>query len=92
MDGLRTEQHELLRQHRERALEVLLVASSAYTGTPRLRELAEGRALLRQPPELLVSVAVSVAAAAVASGFGRAGARLFTFSTTTALVRPWLTL
>lgn len=65
MDGLRTEQHELLRQHREQALDLLLVASAAYTEALPLRELPEGRALLREPPERLVPVAVSAAAAAV---------------------------
>jgi hypothetical protein len=65
MDGLRTEQHELLRRHRDAALDPLLLASAAYTGSPRLRELPEGRTLLRQPPARLVSVAVSAAAAAV---------------------------
>ena len=39
MYGLRTEQHELLRRHRDEALDLLLVASAAYTGTPPLREL-----------------------------------------------------
>ena len=65
MYGLRTEQHELLRRHREEALDLLLVTSSAYTGAPPLRELPEGRMLLREPPERLVHVAVSAAAAAV---------------------------
>ncbi len=65
MDNLRTEQHDLLTRHRDAALETLLVAAAAYTGLPRLRELPEGRALLEQPPELLVSIAVSAAAAAV---------------------------
>src|SRR6478672_7630467 len=65
MYGLRTEQHELLRRHRDEALDLLLVASAAYTGTPPLRELPEGRMLLREPPERLVHVAVSAAAAAV---------------------------
>jgi hypothetical protein len=65
MYGLRTEQHELLRRHREEAFELLLVASAAYTGATRLRDLPEGTALLREPPERLVHVAVSAAAAAV---------------------------
>ena len=65
MYGLRTEQHELLRRHREEAFELLLVASAAYTGATPLRELPEGKALLREPPERLVPVAVSAAAAAV---------------------------
>jgi hypothetical protein len=65
MDGLRTEQHELLRRHREAALDPLLLASAAYTGTVPLRELPEGRLLFAEPPARLVSVAVSAAAAAV---------------------------
>lgn len=65
MYGLRTEQHELLRRHREEAFEVLLLASAAYTGATPLRELPEGKALLREPGERLVPVAVSAAAAAV---------------------------
>jgi hypothetical protein len=65
MDGLRTEQHELLRSHRAAALDPLLLASAAYTGTPPLRELPEGRLLLGEPLKRLVSVAVSAAAAAV---------------------------
>ena len=65
MDGLRTEQHELLRRHREAALDLLLVAAAAYTGATPLRDLPEGRALLRAPSERLVAVAVSAAAAAV---------------------------
>ena len=65
MYGLRTEQHELLRRHREEAFERLLVASAAYTAAIPLRELPEGRALLREPAERLVPVAVSAAAAAV---------------------------
>ena len=65
MDGLRTEQHELLRRHRDAALDPLLLASAAYTGRPRLRALPEGRTLLGQPSTRLVSVAVSAAAAAV---------------------------
>jgi hypothetical protein len=65
MDGLRTEQHELLRRHRDEALDVLLVAAAAYTGKTHLRDLPEGRLLLAEPPARLVSVAVSVAAAAV---------------------------
>ncbi|HEY1315809.1 MAG TPA: hypothetical protein VGF10_01185 [Gaiella sp.] len=65
MYGLRTEQHELLRRRREEAFELLLLASAAYTGATPLRELPEGKALLREPPERLVPVAVSAAAAAV---------------------------
>src|SRR6476659_4101369 len=65
MYGLRPEQHELLRRHREEAFELLLVASAAYTGATPLRDLPEGTALLREPPERLVPVAVSAAAAAV---------------------------
>ena len=65
MDILRTEQHELLRRHREAALDPLLLAAAAYTGTTPLRELPEGRLLLSEPRERLVSVAISAAAAAV---------------------------
>ncbi len=65
MDGLRTEQHELLRRHREAALDLLLVVASGYTGSTPLRDLPEGRALLQEPPERLVPIAVSAAAAAV---------------------------
>jgi hypothetical protein len=65
MDGLSTEQHELLRVHRDAALDPLLPAAAAYSGNPPLRELPEGRLLLGEPPERLVSVAVSAAAAAV---------------------------
>jgi len=65
MDGLPTEQHELLRRHREAALDLVLVVASAYTGSTPLRDLPAGRALLREPPERLVPVAVSAAAAAV---------------------------
>jgi len=65
MYGLRTEQHELLRRHREEAFELLLVASAVYTGATPLRELPEGKALLREPVERLVPVAISAAAAAV---------------------------
>ena len=43
----------------------MLVASSAYRGTARLRETSEGRALLQEPPKRLVSVGVSAAAAAI---------------------------
>ena len=70
MYGLRTEQHELLRRHREEAFELLLVASAAYTGATPLRDLPEGAALLREPPERLVHVAVSAAAAAVERRMG----------------------
>jgi hypothetical protein len=65
MDGLRTEQHELLRRHREAALDLVLIVASAYTGSTPLRDLPAGRALLREPAERLVPVAVSAAAAAV---------------------------
>ena len=43
----------------------MLVASSAYRGTARLRETSEGRVLLQEPPKRLVSVGVSAAAAAI---------------------------
>jgi hypothetical protein len=65
VDTLRTDQHDLLRRHRAEALDAMLVASSAYRGTARLRETPEGSALLQEPPERLVSVSVSAAAAAV---------------------------
>jgi hypothetical protein len=65
MYGLRTEQHELLRRHREEALDLILPAAAAFSGSAPLREVQEGKALLREPPERLVPVAVSAAAAAV---------------------------
>lgn len=65
MDRLGTTQLHLLARHRAAALDVLLPASAAYDGRARLRDTAAGRALLAQPAELLVSVAVSAAAAAV---------------------------
>ena len=43
----------------------MLVASSAYRGTARLRDTSEGRVLLQEEPKRLVSVGVSAAAAAV---------------------------
>jgi hypothetical protein len=65
MEGLRDEQLELLARHRERALDALLVASAAHEGRARLRETPEGRVLLAEPPDRLVSAGVSAAAAAV---------------------------
>jgi hypothetical protein len=65
VDTLRTDQHDLLRRHRAEALDAMLVASSAYRGTARLRETSEGRVLLQEPPKRLVSVSVSAAAAAI---------------------------
>jgi hypothetical protein len=65
MERLRATQLDLLARHRARALDMLLPASAAYDGRSRLRETPEGKALLAQPPELLVSVAISAAAAAV---------------------------
>ena len=65
VEGLRPDQLDRLARHRERALDVLLTSSAAYEGRVRLRETTEGKALLAQPPELLVSVAMSSAAAAV---------------------------
>ncbi len=65
VEGLRPSQVDLLARHRERALDVLLPAAAAYEGNVRLRDTAEGQALLAQPPDLLVSVAMSSAAAAV---------------------------
>ena len=65
VEGLRPSQVDLLARHRERALDVLPPAAAAYEGNVRLRDTAEGQALLAQPPDLLVSVAMSSAAAAV---------------------------
>ena len=65
MDRLGATQLHLLARHRAAALDVLLPASAAYDGRARLRDTPAGRALLAQPAELLVSVAVSAAAAAV---------------------------
>lgn len=59
-DGLRA----LLERHRERAIDVVLVAASTYDGGP-LADTAEGRGLLALAPERLVSVAVYVVAGAV---------------------------
>jgi len=64
MDGLGATQLDLLAHHRARTLDVLLTAAAAYDGR-RLRENAAGKELLALPPEMLVSVAVSAAAAAV---------------------------
>lgn len=65
MDRLGATQLDLLARHRAEALDVLLPASAAYDGRARLRETPAGKALLARPAELLVSVAVSAAAAAV---------------------------
>ena len=65
MDRLGATQLDLLARHRAAALDVLLVASAAYDGRARLRETPAGEALLARPAELLVSVAISAAAAAV---------------------------
>ena len=65
MDRLGTTKLDLLARHRAAALDVLLPASAAYDAVAPLRETPYGRALLAQPPALLVSVAVSAAAAAV---------------------------
>ena len=65
MERLRAIQLDLLARHRARALDVLLPASATYDGRRRLRDTPEGKTLLAQPAELLVSVAVSAAAAAV---------------------------
>ena len=65
VEGLRDDQLALLARHRELALATLLLASAAFRGSVRLRATPEGKALLGQPRELLVSVGVSAAAAAV---------------------------
>ena len=65
MDRLGSAQLDLLARHRSTALDVLLPASAAYDASLRFRETPHGRDLLEQAPELLVSVAVSAAAAAV---------------------------
>ena len=65
MERLRAIQLDLLARHRARALDVLLPASATYDGRRRLRDTPEGKALLALPAELLVSIAVSAAAAAV---------------------------
>lgn len=64
MDGLGATQLDLLAHHRARTLDVLLTAAAAYDGLT-LRESAAGKELLALPPDMLVSVAVSAAAAAV---------------------------
>src|SRR5688572_18380242 len=53
----------LLQHHRKRAFDVLLQAVSSYDGGP-LKESPNGRALLGQDRDLLVSVAVSASDAA----------------------------
>ena len=65
MDRLGATQLDLLASHRGRSLDVLLPASAAYRGGTPLRDTPEGRAILGQPREMLVSIAISAAAAAV---------------------------
>ena len=65
MEGLRPAQLDLLARHRERALDVLLPAAAAFDGTMPLRATPAGTTLLGQERQLLISVAVSAAAAAV---------------------------
>lgn len=67
MIRLGTAQLDLLAHHRTAALDVLLAASAAYDGRARLRETPAGAALIAQPPDRLVSVAVSAVAAVVES-------------------------
>jgi hypothetical protein len=70
MGELRAGQIELLAVHRERAFDAFTRAA-ADKGGAQLRDAAEGRTLLAQPPELLVSVAVTAAAAAVETRRGQ---------------------
>ncbi len=65
MDRLAATQLDLLASHRARSLDVLLPASATYRGEIPLRGTPEGRAILGQPRDMLVSVAISAAAAAV---------------------------
>ena len=65
MDRLGATQLDLLARHRARSLDLLLTASAAYRSDVRLRDTADGKAILGQPPDMLVSVAISAAAAAV---------------------------
>ena len=65
MDRLGATQLDLLARHRARSLDVLLTASAAYRGGVRLRDTPEGKAILAQPRDMLVSVAISAAAASV---------------------------
>jgi hypothetical protein len=65
VDGLRADQTARLARHRERAFVALLAASTAYDGRRPLRDTPEGQALLNQPRDLQVSLALSAAAAAV---------------------------
>ena len=70
MDDLRSDQTELLELHRKRAFEVFTAAAADDEPAP-LKDTATGRALLAQPSELLVSVAVTAASAAVESRRGQ---------------------
>ena len=65
MDRLGATQLDLLARHRARSLDLLLTASAAYRSGVRLRDTPDGKAILAQPPDMLVSVAISAAAAAV---------------------------
>jgi len=65
MDRLGATQLDLLARHRGRSLDLLLPASAAYRGDVHLRETPEGRTILAQPRDMLVSVAISAAAASV---------------------------
>ena len=65
MDRLGATQLDLLARHRARSLDVLLTTSAAYRGGVRLRDTPDGKAILAQPREMLVSIAISAAAAAV---------------------------
>ena len=65
MDRLGATQLDLLARHRARSLDLLLTASAAYRGGVRLRDTPDGKAILAQPPDMLVSIAISAAAAAV---------------------------
>ena len=69
MDDLRPDQAELLELHRERAFDTFTAAAADH-GTAQLKDTEAGRALLAEPPELLVSVAVTAAAAVVGSRRG----------------------
>jgi hypothetical protein len=73
MQQLSATQLDLLARHRGRALDVLLAASATYAAGTPLRATPAGGALLDQSPEVLVSVALSAAAAASERGSVPAG-------------------
>jgi hypothetical protein len=65
VEGLRTDQAELLTRHREIAFELFTEAAISFESPPQLRDAPEGRALLDARRETQVAIAVCAAAAAV---------------------------